>query len=277
MIKVAFQGEPGAYSEEAAFKYFGNSVETVGCKTLSDVFQILEDDKVDYAIVPVENSLEGVVGQAYDLLLKHDLKACGEVFHRIKHCLISFPNTDLESIKKVYSHPQALGQSRKFLEGLKVEIIPFYDTAGSIKMIKEKNLRNVAGIASEMAAKIYGMKVLVEGIETNHQNYTRFLILSKKDSKPTGDDKTSIIFSTKHVPGALYKALGIFSVSDINLTKIESRPIPGKPWEYNFHLDIEGHHKDKIVNEALEILKHNSLFMKVIGSYPKAKEKFSKE
>jgi len=277
MIKVAFQGEAGAYSEEAAFKYFGNSIETVGCKTFSDVFQILEDDKVDFAIVPVENSIQGSVGVTYDLLLKYDLRACGEVFHRIKHCLISFSDTDLKSIKTVYSHPQALGQSRQFLEKMKFEIIPFYDTAGSVKMIKEKNLKNVAGIASKMSAKIYGMKVLAEDIETNHQNYTRFLILSKKDSEPTGNDKTSIIFKTKHIPGALYKALGIFSVSDINLTKIESRPIPGKPWEYNFHLDIEGHHKDKIISEALEILKHNSLFMKVIGSYPKAKENFSKE
>jgi len=181
----------------------------------------------------------------------------------------------LKSIKTVYSHPQALGQSRKFLEELKVKIIPFYDTAGGVKMIKEKNLKNAAGIASKMAAKIYGMKVIAEGIETNHKNYTRFLILSKKDSEPTGNDKTSIIFTTKHTPGTLYKSLGIFSMSDINLTKIESRPLVGKPWEYNFYLDFEGHKTDKIISEALEILKHNSLFVKIIGSYPKAKENFA--
>ena len=277
MKRIAFQGELGAYSEEGAFKYFGNSIKTIGCKTLSDVFQNLKEDKVDFAIVPVENSIEGSIGQAYDLLLTYNLKACGEVFHRIKHCLISFPNTDLKSIKTVYSHPQALGQCRKFLEELECEIIPFYDTAGSVNMIKEKNLRNAAGISSARAARIYGMKVIVEGIETNHNNYTRFLILSKKDSEPTGNDKTSIIFSTKHVPGALYDALAIFSVSDINLTKIESRPIVGRPWEYNFYLDFEGHHKEKLVGVALEILKRNSLFMKMIGSYPKAKETFSKD
>ena len=276
MIKVAFQGERGAYSEEAALKHFGNSVETVPCKTLTDVFQSLEEDKVDFAIVPVENSIQGSVGQAYDLLLKYDLKACGEVFHRIRHCLISFPDNDLESIKKVYSHPQALGQSRVFLEKLKVEIVPFYDTAGSVKMIKEKSLKDSAGIASKTAAKIYGMKVLAEGIETNHQNYTRFLILSKKESEPTGSDKTSIIFTTKHDPGTLYKSLGIFSHGNINLTKIESRPILGRPWEYSFFVDFEGHHEDKIIKETLEILKHNSLFMKVIGSYPKAKENFGR-
>jgi prephenate dehydratase len=141
-------------------------------------------------------------------------------------------------------------------------------------MIKE-NLRNAAGIASERATRIYGIKVIVEDMETNHNNYTRFLILSKKDSELTGNDKNSI--TNKHIPGALYKALGIFSVSDINLTRIESRPIVGRPWEYNFYLDFEGHYKDKIVSEALEILKHNSLFMKIIGSYPKAKDNFSKE
>jgi len=275
MIRVAYQGEPGAYSEEATFKYFGNSIETIGYKTLSDVFQILEENKVDYSTVPVENSIEGSVGRAYDLLLEHDLKAFGEVFHRIKHCLISFPNTDLKSIKKVYSHPQALGQCREFLEENELVTIPSYDTAGSVKMIKEKNLRNAAAIASERAAKIYEMKVLAEGIETNHQNYTRFLILSKQDSEPTENDKTSVIFTTKHVPGALYKALSIFYASDINLTKIESRPIVGRPWEYNFSVDFEGHRKDKLVKEALEILKHNSLFMKMIGSYPKAKENFA--
>ncbi len=275
--RIAFQGELGAYSEEAAFKYFGNLIQTIGCKTLSDVFQILEENKVDFVIIPVENSLEGSIGQSYDLLLEYNLKAYGEIFHRIKHCLISFSNNDLKSIKTVYSHPQALGQCRKFLEELKCEIMPFYDTAGSVKMIKEKNLRNAAGIASERTAKIYGMKVIVEGIETNRNNYTRFLILSKKGSAPTGNDKTSIIFTTRHVPGALHNALRIFSDNDINLTKIESRPIVGRPWEYNFYLDFEGHYTDKIVSKALQILKRNSLFVKIIGSYPKAKENFSKE
>ena len=275
LIKVAFQGEPGAYSEEAAFRYFGNSIETIPRKTFSDVFRVLEEDEVDYSIVPVENSLEGSVGRTHDLLLRHDSKACGEVLHRIRHCLISLPGTDLESVKSVYSHPQALGQCREFLEGLKCAIIPFYDTAGSIKMIKENDLRGAAGIASERAAGIYEMKVIKEGIETNHQNYTRFLVLSEKDSEPTGTDKTSVIFTTKHVPGALYKALGIFAVSDINLTRIESRPIVGRPWEYSFFLDFEGHRKDRIIREVLEILKYNSLFVKVIGSYAKAAVDFS--
>jgi len=270
-IKVAFQGEPGAYSEEAAFLYFGNSIGTIGCKTLSDVFQILEGNKVDYAVVPVENSLEGTVGGTYDLFLKYNLKPSGEIFHRIRHCLISFPEGNLKSIKIVYSHPQALGQCKEFLERQKYETIPVYDTAGSIKMIKEKKLKNSAGIASERAAKIYGMKILKKNIETNHQNYTRFLILAKNKTKPTGNDKTSLIFSTKHAPGALFKALKAFAIRKINLTKIESRPIIGKPWKYNFIVDFEGHKDDKKIKEALKDLKKSTIFLKIIGSYPKAK------
>jgi chorismate mutase/prephenate dehydratase len=138
-------------------------------------------------------------------------------------------------------------------------------------MIKKNKMKNAAGIASERTANIYGMKVVANNIESNKQNYTRFLILSGKDSEPTGNDKTSVIFTAEHTPGALYKAIGIFAVSDINLTKIESRPISGKPWEYNFFLDFEGHREDRIIKEALEILKHNALFLKIIGSYPKAK------
>ena len=270
-IKVAFQGEPGAYSEEAAFLYFGNFIETVGCKTLSDVFQILEKDKVDYAIVPVENSLEGTVGGTYDLFLKYNLKPDGEVLHRIRHCLISFPRKNLKSLKRVYSHPQALGQCKEFLEKHRYEAIPVYDTAGSVKIIKEKRLKNSAGIASERAAKLYGMKIIKKGIETNLQNFTRFLILFKKETKPTGNDKTSLIFSTKHVPGALYRALMAFAVRKINLTKIESRPIIGRPWEYNFILDFEGHQEDKKIRETLKDLKKSKTFLKIIGSYPKAK------
>lgn len=273
-LKVAFQGEIGAYSEEAAFNFFGNNILTIPCKNLSDVFETVERNKANLGIVPVENSLEGSIGQTYDLLLKSKLKIFGETQLKVSHCLIVHPGTKLKSIKKVFSHPQALGQCRKFLEKFSWEIIPTYDTAGSVKMIKEKNLKDSAAIASQRAVKVYQMKILKNGIETNSQNFTRFFILSKKEQKPTSNDKTSIVFSIKHVPGALYKALGIFAVSDINLTKLESRPIIGKPWQYNFFLDFEGHRKDRIIQEALETLRHNCLFVKIVGSYPKAKEGF---
>ena len=268
-IKVAFQGERGAYSEEAAFNFFGNNIETIPCQTFSQVFKLVEKGSANQGIIPIENSLEGSVGQNYDLLLKSNLRISGETILRIKHCLLAPQKVKLNSIKKVYSHPQALGQCRGFLEKLKCELIPTYDTAGSLKMIKEKKLKNSAAIASERTAKLYQAKILKKGIESNHQNFTRFFIISKKDSQPTGRDKTSIIFTTKHLPGALYQVLGVFAVSNINLTKLESRPVIGKPWEYNFYLDFEGHRKDKIIREALERLRDNCLFVKIIGSYPK--------
>ena len=267
-IKVAFQGEPGAYSEEAAYNYFGNDIETIGYETFDEVFSAVERRKVDYGIIPMENSIEGTVRKGYELFLVYNVKPFAEVIQRIRHCLISLPQESLKSIKVVYSHPQALGQCSKFLERHKYKITPFYDTAGSIKMIKEKNLKHSAGIASERAAKIYGMKVLKKGIENNHENYTRFLIIAKDvKTEPTGNDKTSLIFGLKHVPGSLFRALKVFADRNINLTKIESIPIVGKPWEYNFFLDFEGHLKDKKVASAIEELKDKTTFLKIIGSY----------
>ncbi|MGQ9781771.1 MAG: prephenate dehydratase [Nitrososphaeria archaeon] len=270
-LKVAFQGEIGAYSEEAALNFFGSNISTLPCKTLTDVFCAVDRGEAMYGLVPVENSIEGSIYQTYDLLLQLNLMIWGETVLRVTHCLISKEN-DIGSVKEVYSHPQALGQCRKFLESLKCIVIASYDTAGSVKMLKEKNLPNAAAIASERAARVYGMNVLARNIETDPHNYTRFLAISTRDHRETGNDKTSIIFSTKHVPSALYKALEPFAKRNINLTKIESRPIIGKPWEYNFYLDFEGHRVGEKVREALDELKSNSTFLKVLGSYPKAKE-----
>lgn len=270
-IKVSFQGEFGAYSEEAAFKFFGDIINTFPCKTLADVFKTVEEKKVKYGIVPVENSIEGSIFQTYDLLLQSNLKICGEKILRVAHCLISF-DKEITSVKEVYSHPQALAQCRKFLEELGCIMTPTYDTAGSVKMIKERNLRNAAAIASERAAQIYGMNVLARHLETNPQNYTRFLVIFSRDYKMTGNDKTSIIFSTKDIPKALLKALVPLAKRNINLSKIESRPIIGKPWEYNFYLDFDGHRREEKVQKALKELGVNSTFLKILGSYPKAKE-----
>jgi len=270
--RVAFQGEVGAYSEAAIFQFFSNSVETVPCKTLTDVFMTVEKNQVDLGLVPVENSLEGSIVRTYDLLLNSKLKICGETILRVVHCLISHPSTDLPSVKTVYSHPQALGQCRAFLETLGLEQVATYDTAGSVKMIKEKKLLDSAAIASDRAAKVYGMKILAKGIETNHNNYTRFFIIGENDAEATGYDITSIAFSTKHEPGALFHALQIFAMRQINLTKIESRPIINRPWEYNFYLDLEGHRSDKNVKEALNELRKSSTFSKILGSYPRAME-----
>ena len=268
---VAFQGEIGAYSEEAAFRFFGFSIQTKPCESLDEVFKSVEQGEVQYGIVPIENSLEGSISRVYDLLLDSTLRVCGEIELRIVHCLIGAQEARLDLIKKVYSHPQALGQCQAFLKHLDCELIPTYDTAGSVKMIKEKGITDGGAIASARAAEIYEMKIIAKEIEDNPNNFTRFFILAKQDSPPTENDKTSIVFSVRHKPGALYEFLKELANRNINLTKIESRPTRQKPWEYNFYLDFEGHREDEAPREVLENLKNFSIFVKVLGSYPKAK------
>ncbi len=269
-MKVAFQGERGAYSESAVYKFFGASVDVKACRDLTEAFESVDKQETKHGVIPVENSLEGSINQTYDLFLKHDLKVCGEVIIRVSHCLIANEETKIEQVKIVYSHPQALAQCRNFLERSGWELIPTYDTAGSAKMLKEKNLKDAAAIASERAAEIYGLKILAREIEDNPNNYTRFFVLSKEDSPKTGNDKTSIIFAAAHKPGTLYQALGEFAKRGISLTKIESRPTKQTPWEYNFYLDFEGHRSEPRCVEALEALKGYSAFIKILGSYPKA-------
>lgn len=271
MKTIAFQGEPGAYSESAVYQFFGSKVQAEPCKDFRDVFEAVKRQEVAAGVVPVENSIEGSVNQNYDLFFSYDLKVSGEVIVKIEHCLIVNPGTKLENIKAVYSHPQALAQCRSYLENAKWEIIPTYDTAGSVKIIKEQNLQNAAAIASARAAEIYGMTILARDIADNKENYTRFFVLSQEDAGQTGKDKTSIIFSAKHEPGSLYKALGEFAKRNINLTKIESRPTKITAWEYNFYLDFEGHRTEQKCAEALKALNKYAIFVKVLGSYSKAK------
>ena len=269
-MKVAFQGERGAYSESAVYTYFGDETEVKPCRDLTEVFESVDKQEVPVGVVPVENSLEGSVNQTYDLFLTHNLKVSGEVIIRISHCLIANPSTSLEAVKTVYSHPQALAQCRSFLERLGSNLIPTYDTAGSVKMLKEKGLKNAAAVASEKAAEIYGMKILAREIEDTPTNYTRFFVISKNDSPKTGKDKTSIIFAATHTPGSLYHALSEFAKRNINLTKIESRPTKQKAWEYNFYLDFEGHRTEENCAAALKALEESGAFLKILGSYPKA-------
>jgi chorismate mutase/prephenate dehydratase len=233
-VKVAFQGETGAYSEMAVFKFFGTKTEPVPCKDFRDVFEYVKKGMVPAGVVPIENSIEGSVNQNYDLFLAYDLKVCGEVAVKLAHVLIANPQTKFEDIETVYSHPQALAQCRNYLEKQKWEIIPAYDTAGSVKIIKEKQLYNAAAIASEKAADLYNMKIIARDIADNPSNYTRFRVLSNEDAAPTGDDKTSIIFSAKHSPGSLYHSLGEFASRNINLTRIESRPTKPPPGNTTF-------------------------------------------
>ena len=269
MIHVSFQGERGAYSEAAARSFFNEQIETIPQTTFVEVLESASSDKTQYAVLPVENSLEGSVGESYDLLYSTSLNATGEIYHRIEHCLIGTGNID--EIDTVYSHPQALGQCRKFIEEHHMKTIPAYDTAGSVKMVKEINKKNCACIASKDAAEIYEMPIILDNIANNLNNYTRFLILSKENNSETGNDKTSIIFSIKHEPGSLYRIIENFNKNNVNLTKIESRPTKSNTWEYNFYVDFEGHQNNSKILEMLKKIKQETLFMKILGSYPSAK------
>jgi len=269
MTKVAFQGERGAFSEDAVITFFGD-VELFPSRYIGDVFEAVLRDGVDSGVVPVENSQAGSINDTYDLLLSYPLNIVGEISLRISHCLMALPGESLDGIKMIYSHPQALAQCEVFLRKLKAEIVPTYDTAGSAKGIKESGLKGCAAVASKRAAQIYGLEILAEKIETNANNYTRFFVISKKKAEPAPKSKTSLVFGTKNIPGALYTCLGTFATRDINLTKLESRPSRDKPWEYIFYVDFEGHIDDKVCQEALAELKEKTNFIKILGSYPRA-------
>jgi chorismate mutase/prephenate dehydratase len=268
--RVSFQGEHGAYSELAAQSLFGESVLTQPCSTLKQAVAAAENGSVDFGILPAENSVEGSVNQTYDLLLQTSLKVCAEAKIRVTHCLLALPGSKLIDIRAVYSHPQALAQCSAFLETLQVAIEPVYDTAGSAKLIKEKNMRDAAAIASEKAASLYGLEILRREIEDYHENQTRFLVVGWIEAKRTGRDKTSIVFATRHSPGSLQRALAELATRGINLTKIESRPIKGTSWEYHFFVDFDGHVTDHPCSEALKALERSTTFLKILGSYPSA-------
>jgi prephenate dehydratase len=269
MVRVAFQGERGAFSEDALITFFGDA-ELSPSRYLGDVFEAVLEDRVDFGVVPVENSQAGSINDTYDLLLSYPLNIFGEINLRISHCLMALPGENLEGIKTVYSHPQALAQCEEFLRKLKAEIVPTYDTAGSAKRIKEGGLRGCAAVASRRAAQIYGLQILAENIETNVNNYTKFFVISKRKAEPAPKSKTSLVFGTKNVPGALYACLGVFATRNINLTKLESRPSRNKPWEYIFYVDFEGHIDDEICREVLAELEQKTNFVKILGSYPRA-------
>ena len=270
-MRVAFQGEPGAYSEQAVFDYLGE-VETQPCESFDDVFAVVTSGVCQSGLIPIENSLAGSIHQNYDLLLRHNLHIVGEYFLRVRHCLIGFPDVRVSEIRRVISHPQALGQCAGTLRALQVKTEPVYDTAGSVKLLKEGGERSTAAIASKRAAEIYGMQILREGIEDNPENYTRFLEIGSEAVKPEDEAKTSIVFTLKNQPGALFKALSVFALRDIDLTKIESRPLAGKPWEYLFYIDFVGAVGDEPVKRALDHLGEYALMLRVLGSYPRFKQ-----
>ena len=270
MVKVAFQGERGAFSEDAATKLFSEDIDFLPCVGLKEVFKLVSHDEVEFGVVPLENSQAGSINETYDLLLAYTLNIFAEVILKVSHCLMALPGEKLTDITTIYSHPQALAQCAEFLSKLNVEIMPSYDTAGSAKMIKEKELENCAAIASKRAADIYELEILAPEIETNVNNYTKFVAISKQKAKPAQRNKTSLVFAVEHEPGSLYRILGFFASRNINLAKLESRPSRTKPWEYVFYVDFEGHLDGKLYQEAVRELQKQAAFVKILGSYPQA-------
>ncbi len=266
---VAYQGVPGAYSELAAFQHFGKKAVPHPFPEFADVFNAVLKGKVTFGIVPIENSLAGSVLESFDLLMEKKVWICGETKLRVSHCLIASPKTSLKAIRQVYSHPQALRQCHHFLKRWKgVEAVPHFDTAGSVKFVAESGRTDVAAIASQGSAIRYGLKAFKSGIEDNKHNFTRFLVLSKKKIRPKAKlCKTSIAFDLKSRPRALHLALGAFASPGIQLLKIESRPIPGRPWEYLFYLDFEGDSDTPTAKLALAHLEELAIHVKVLGSY----------
>jgi len=270
-VTIAYLGPRGTFTEQAARSYFQGTDEFLEYPDIPEVFAAVNSNVAELGVVPVENSIEGSVNIALDLLFESDLKVSGEIEQRIVHSLITQDEIEISRIRAVVSHPQALAQCRKFLKTRlpKAETIEVGSTAAAVKAIK--GTEDMAAIGSELAAKIYGMSIVMRSIEDNKNNFTRFLILSHKRAERTGNDKTSIIFSVRHAPGALYEALGVFAKRKINLTKIESRPTRKKPWEYVFYCDFEGHQEEELIQDALGELRDKAILLKVLGSYPKAK------
>ena len=268
-MKIAIQGELGAFSHEAASKMVPRCT-IVPCARSAEVFDRVERGSVDGAVIPIENSLAGSVGEHLDLLLSKNVFVKGEFPLRIAHNLIAAPGVKLRDVQKVYSHPVALDQCREFFRRHpNIEPVAFYDTAGSVKYVVEQRVLNAAGIAGRHAASVYGGTILKAGIEDDKRNFTRFFHIRKGRRIGRGANKTSLAFSVKNIPGALFKALSVFALRDISLSKIESRPVRGRPWEYVFYVDIlRG--DDEAARNALRHLGEVADLVKVLGVYPAA-------
>ncbi len=269
-MKVAIQGELGSFSHEAAERMLPRAV-VVPCARSAEVFDSVEKGKGQAAVIPIENSLAGSVAEHFDLLLSRDLFIHGEMHLRIRHNLIVPPGVKLNEVCRVFSHPVALDQCRNFFSAHPgIQAVPFYDTAGSVRHIVAENLGDAAAIAARRAAREYGGRIVLSGIEDDQQNYTRFLLINRSKRIGKKSNKSSLAFALRNVPGALFKALSVFALRDISLTKIESRPIRGRPWEYVFFADIlRG--DDEAARNALRHLGEIAEFVKLLGVYPAAK------
>jgi len=269
-VATAIQGDIGSFSEEAAIRLFKGGVEIFSCRHFEDVFRKVAEGAVDYSLIPIENSLSGSIHRNYDLLRKHGLYIVGEIYLKIEHHLIVLPGVRFEDLTTVVSHPVALNQCERFFEeNPQLRAETSWDTSGSVRELLEKRLSDWGAIASRRASKVFGAEIVRENIQDNEQNYTRFVLLSRQRKKEEKANKTSIVFSFRNVPGALFKSLSVFALRDIDLTKIESRPIRGRAWEYLFYLDFLGNLNEKRVINALNHLQEITDTFEILGSYPR--------
>ncbi len=274
-LKVAFQGELGAFSHQAVRQLLAERARPVACARFEEVFCALRDGAVDAAVLPIENTLHGSVHENYDHLMRFDHRIVAETNVRIVHNLIAAPGVKASAVKRVYSHPVALNQCLKFFEAHpEYERTPFYDTAGSVKMLMEEKLRDAAAIASAVSAEIYGARILKRSIEDDRENYTRFFLLRRAGDQPLKLDergkkgwKTSLVFALRNQPGTLFRALSAFALRDLSLAKIESRPLRGRPWEYLFYVDFLGNLEEARVQKALGHLEELADLLRVFGCY----------
>src|SRR6266540_3743627 len=269
MDVVAYQGEAGAYSEEGALALFPDA-ERQPFPSIRKVFEAVEVGRVAAGLVPLDNSQAGSINETYDLFLRHGLHLVAEAVVRVDHCLLALPGSSADDLTEVMSHPQAIAQCEEFLSALEVTVRAEYNTAGAAKRIAEQRLESVGAIASRRAAELYGLDVLAERIQTYPDNYTRFGALSRSPQPLGESDKTSLVFGVGHVAGSLYRCLGAFAERHLNLTKLESRPRPGRPWEYVFYADVDAPaHLPEMV-EALATLSEHATFTRLLGTYATA-------
>ena len=270
--RVGYQGEPGAFSETAVLALFPSAT-PVPHHAFRDVFHAVERGAVDFGMMPIENSQAGSINDTYDLLASGSASIVAEVIVPVHHALLALPGTSVEDVHRVISHPQALAQCQDYLERLDAEVLAVHDTAGAARLIAEEHRVGEAAVAAEHAATVYGLEVLAAGIEDDPNNQTRFVAVSTS-GKPLGEpNKTSLVFEVRSVPGALYRCLGPFAERNLNLSKLESRPLGGRPWEYRFYLDVEVGESDDAFRDALEGFKEYTASVKVLGSYPRWPER----
>lgn len=270
-MTVSYLGPQGTFSEEAALNRFGNSITTVPCESIDEVFHKVESGMTNYGIVPVENSNEGVVGKTLDLLLQTSLKVCGEILLPIHQCLLT-QNSDPEQIKKIYSHPQSLAQCHEWLNTNfplpRVKRVIAASNAHAAMVAAED--KSVAAIASKKAAEVYKLSLYAENIEDDPKNTTRFLVIGTQDIAPSGKDKTSLAMSAKNRPGAIHELLSPLAQHGVSMSRLESRPSRSDLWEYVFFADIKGHQQNEKVTKALDEIREKAIFLKILGSYPSA-------